>query len=392
MSTTQPIRVGLIGLSASAVTKWASAAHLPNFQNPAGRSRYRVTALCNSSVSAAEAAIQTYKLGPDTKAYGNPEDLAADPDVDFVICNTRVDKHLETVLPSIKAGKDVYIEWPIASNTKEIRQLVDAGKASGTKVLVGLQGRWAAPVLKIKEILDGNSIGKVLSSEVRAYGGTKDREILPVGLKYFADGGVGGNPITIGFGHVIDFVQSVVGDFIPDSVNAHFQLQRPEIRVRDPSSNEIIDAIRSNVPDFLSLHGTLPASTRVKESATLDFLFRRGQPFPSVPSLSWTLNCELGEIRLVSPSGISLQADAYHDPVTIQIHRYDTDRVEDVAWDWDDVQKEVPERARTVQKVLYAFADSRGAASGSNGCAWVEIGDAALRAAQLQSWLDGFEP
>lgn len=29
----------------------------------------------------------------------------------------------------------------------------------------------------------------------------KDREILPVGSKYFADRSFGGNPITTGFGH-----------------------------------------------------------------------------------------------------------------------------------------------------------------------------------------------
>lgn len=106
----------------------------------------------------------------------------------------------------------------------------------------------------------------------------------------------------------------------------------------------------------------------------------------------WTLNCTYGEIRLVSPSGISLQADAYHDPVSIQIHHYDTDKIEDVAWDWDEEQKEVPIRARAVQKVLYAFADSKRSSFEDEGSGWVDIDDAAARAAQLQSWLDGFRP
>jgi predicted dehydrogenase len=196
-----PIRVAIVGLSSSAVTSWASGAHLPCLKAASGLSRYKIAALCNSSVSAAKLAVKSYDLGVETKAYGNPDDLAKDPDIDFVLCNTRVDKHYETILPSIKAGKDVYIEWPIASNQNQIEKLVVAAKESGSKALVGLQGRWAPPVLKIKEILSQGLVGKLLSCDVRAYGGSKDREILPAGLKYFAQRQVGGNPITIGFGH-----------------------------------------------------------------------------------------------------------------------------------------------------------------------------------------------
>jgi predicted dehydrogenase len=196
-----PVRTAIIGLSSTATTSWASTAHLPSLLTATGQSKFQIVALLNSSVSAAQAAIKTYGLGPDTKAYGTPEDLAADPNVEFVICNTRVDKHYETVLPSIKAGKDVYIEWPIAANETQIKSLVEEAKRSGSKALVGLQGRWAAPVLKLRELLERQAIGKVLSVDVSAFGGTVDREILPAGLKYFAQRDVGGNPITIGVGH-----------------------------------------------------------------------------------------------------------------------------------------------------------------------------------------------
>lgn len=58
---------------------------------------------------------------------------------------------------------------------------------------------------------------------------------------------------------VIDFVQSVVGELVPDSVHTHFQLQRPEVRIRDPArGHEIVESIRSDVPDLLSLHGASP--------------------------------------------------------------------------------------------------------------------------------------
>ena len=202
MSTKKaPLRTAIIGLSSSAVTSWASAAHLPGLLTPAGRSKLPITALLNSSVAAAQSAIKTYKLDPNAKAYGTPQDLANDPDVDLVICNTRVDKHFETTLPSVKKGKDVFVEWPIASNSEDIQTLVAAAKESGSRVAVGLQRRWAPPVLKIKELLNEGKLGKVLSAEVRTFGGIMDRQIQPEGLSYFADRSIGGNPITISFGH-----------------------------------------------------------------------------------------------------------------------------------------------------------------------------------------------
>ena len=71
-----PIRIGFIGLSSN--QSWAVWAHLPYLKDT---SKYSIVALCNSSVESAKAAIQAHGLPSGTKAYGSPEDLAADPDV-----------------------------------------------------------------------------------------------------------------------------------------------------------------------------------------------------------------------------------------------------------------------------------------------------------------------
>ncbi|RJE18091.1 hypothetical protein PHISCL_09571 [Aspergillus sclerotialis] len=382
-----PLRTALIGLSSTSATSWASETHLPTLLQSGN---FALTALSISSIAAAKSAIKTYNLPPSTKAYGTPEDLANDPDIDLVICNTRVDKHFETVLPSIRAGKQVYIEWPIARNLKEVEVLIDVARAAAAagngagRVAVGLQGRFAPPVVKVGELLKGGHLGKLLSSEVRAFGGTKDREVLSAGLKYFLDGDVGGNVVTIGFGHVIDFVQSVVGDIIPGSESVHFQNQRPEVRIRDPQSGSIIETIRSNVPDLISLHGYLPETSHVSRKASLIAYFTRGQPYPGDPSLSWTLNCEFGTIRLTAPAGISLGADAYAEPVTIEVHRFETGEVEQVPWTWSEAQAKVSVKARSVQSCLVSFAEGR-----EDG--YVSLEDAAHRASQIQGWLDSWE-
>lgn len=197
-----PIRTALIGLSSTAKTSWASGAHLPYLLSPLGRSKYQIVALLNSSVEAAKAAISAYDLDPNTtRAYGSPEDLAADPDVDLVVCNTRVDVHYDTIKPSIVAGKNVYVEWPLAHNIDAVRELAALARKKGGRTVIGLQGRLVPALVKLKEVIESGKVGKVLSVEVRAFGGTNDRAVLPTGLKYFTKREIGGNFFHIGFAH-----------------------------------------------------------------------------------------------------------------------------------------------------------------------------------------------
>jgi predicted dehydrogenase len=202
MTTQTPIRVGLIGLSASAATAWAANAHLPYLLSPTGRSKYTITALLNSSTSAAERAVAAYNLPPSQiKTYGDPAALAADADVDLVVCNTRVDNHFDTVLPSVKAGKDVFVEWPLAHDTHHARVLAEEIKKAGGRGIVGLQGGAAPVAVKLRQLLEEGRIGKVLSSELRVFGGTIDRAELPDKLAYFAERKYGGNIVAIGVMH-----------------------------------------------------------------------------------------------------------------------------------------------------------------------------------------------
>lgn len=55
--------------------------------------------------------------------------------------------------------------------------------------------------LKLKEITASGRIGKVFSSELRAARWVSDQHSVSSALSYFADRKVGGNFVTIGFGH-----------------------------------------------------------------------------------------------------------------------------------------------------------------------------------------------
>lgn len=405
-----PIRLAIIGLSSSAVTSWASSAHLPYLLSARGRAKYSIVALCNSNVESAKKAISTYGLDVEkTRAYGNPAELAADPDVDLVLCCTRVDTHYDLIKPSVEAGKAVFVEWPLTHNVEISEHLADLASKKGIHTMVGLQGRLAPVVLKLKKLLQDGNLGKVLSSEVRAHGGTNDRETIAEGLGYFAEKKIGGNIFMIGFAHsesssfhssftrcrmahnvaVFDYVQSVIGEAV--DARSHLQLQRPQMRLRDPSKDTIVKTVRSDVPDLITITASLGGLRIAQEGASLLVRFRRGQQFKGEPALTWHINCEKGEIRLTAPSGTSLHANSYSSPVTIEIHDFHKDEARSVQWEWPEWEEELdlPIVGRSVAKLYEAF-HAETVEGGPR--TYPNFSDATKRHEQLAALLAGWTP
>ncbi|KZL66424.1 oxidoreductase family protein [Colletotrichum tofieldiae] len=350
-----PIRLGIIGLASSDRTN----AHLPYLLSPRGREKYKIVALFNSSIEAAKRAVGAYSLLPETKAYGDPEQLAADTNVDFVVCSARVDNHYKTILPSIKAGKSLFVEWPLAHNIVLVRKLVEAARESRSRTLVGVQGRVAPVHIKIRELLDEGLIGKVLSSEFRVADGPVGRDSLRPELSYFTEWDTGGNFYTIYFAHLWDQVQHILGEVEP--TGSQFRTHRPQIKIIDPSTDVIIETAVSNVPDLITIAGLITSGSRtVVKGATISGSFRLGPPFPGEPRLTWSVHGEKGEIRLTAGSSI-LQANGYNGPVAIQVHDHETEKVETVEWAWSEFQESLPIPARNVATLYELFA------SGSKG-------------------------
>ncbi|KAI1206829.1 NAD(P)-binding protein [Annulohypoxylon truncatum] len=346
-----PIRVALVGLSQSAKTSWAAQGHLPYLLSPRGSSQYEIVALHNSSVPAAEAARQSFALPPNVKAYGDPNDLASDPDVDLVVCCTRVDTHASSTGPSLRAGKAVFVEWPLVEDYDKAVALT--GKKRLDNTIIGLQGRVSPIVLKLKEVLKSGRIGRVLSSDVRAYGNLGMRGKFSEGLSYFADQEVGGNHITIAYGHTVDYVHEVLGEF--SSFQSRMQIQRPVVKIIGKDGSEIEER-STNVPDLLTVHGKLAkGKADIVDDATLSLTFRSGQQFKGTPGFVWTINGELGEI-MVTANGAYVHSDSYKDPIEIKLHDHVTDEVVDVNWDWEDWQKELPYGSRIVAELYERFA------------------------------------
>lgn len=198
-----PIKVGLVGLSSTATDPrapgaWALIAHLPWIQYSPD---YKLVALANSSVESARKAIAAHQLPPEVKAYGSPEDLANDTDVDLVVVSVNVGKHYELAKPALLAKKDVFVEWPLGASTAEAATLTGLAKANNSKTVVGLQARSDPLVLKVNEIVKSGGVGEVTSSTALGSFSPLPADAWIQGAEYYLDIKSGGNAFHIFFGH-----------------------------------------------------------------------------------------------------------------------------------------------------------------------------------------------
>lgn len=198
-----PVRVGFIGLSSAksesiAPGSWAYLAHLPYLLSSPD---YEIVALVNSSQEAAQKAIKAYNLPSTTKAYGSPEEIANDPDVDLIVISVVVMKHYQLAKPALLAKKNVFVEWPLGASLAESKELAALAKENGVRTIVGLQARADPLVEKLKEILESGQIGPITSSSVLGPMSGLPTDTWFDGAEYYLDMKNGGNHFMIFFGH-----------------------------------------------------------------------------------------------------------------------------------------------------------------------------------------------
>lgn len=140
------IGVGIIGLSASP-TAWVSRGHMDALRHPRLAAKYTLKALATSSPVTAAASSNVWGLSQE-KAYHDPGEMAKDEDVDLVVVGVKLPLHRDIALPVLRAGKDVLVEWPLATNMEQIDEMREAARGGGGKVWVGLQARCSPIILR----------------------------------------------------------------------------------------------------------------------------------------------------------------------------------------------------------------------------------------------------
>ena len=98
---------------------------------------------------------------PQPSAYNDFRKLLEEKDVDAVLIATPDHWHSIPTILACKAGKDVYVEKPLAYSIKEGRAMVDAALENHRVVQVGTQHRSAPHFRQVEHIVQSGQLGPI---------------------------------------------------------------------------------------------------------------------------------------------------------------------------------------------------------------------------------------
>lgn len=143
------------------------------------------------------ALAKTYKIAQSTTDY---KSMLADPAVDLVMITTRHNEHAHMVMESLKAGKHVFVEKPLAITREELDDILEVYNGSKT-LTVGFNRRFSPHMQKVKQLVGGAQMNVIATMNAGA---------IPANV-WVHDMKVGGGRIIGEACHYIDLITFLTG-------------------------------------------------------------------------------------------------------------------------------------------------------------------------------------
>jgi UDP-N-acetyl-2-amino-2-deoxyglucuronate dehydrogenase len=164
-----------------------------------------VKAVCDIVQSRADELAVLYKATP----YYNIEDLlAAEHGIDIASICTPNGLHAVHSIKCLKAGINVLCEKPLCISVSSGEQMISAAAEANKKLFVVKQNRYNPPVAFLKELLNDNRLGNILSFQINCFWNRPDHYYTGWKGTKKLDGGT----LFTQFSHFIDLLYWLLGD------------------------------------------------------------------------------------------------------------------------------------------------------------------------------------
>ncbi len=122
--------------------------------------KFDVQAVCNRSRNKAEAFAQKCNA---RLVYDSADQLLADKNVDAVVVAVPIELNYEMARLAIQSGKHVLLEKPLAATLDQAKVLQDIIPQNRQVLLLAENFRYHKAYVKVKELIDENAIGEIIS-------------------------------------------------------------------------------------------------------------------------------------------------------------------------------------------------------------------------------------
>ncbi len=205
MATSEKVKVGIIGCGT------IGRVHAGNFSSIENA---ELVAFADMNAENLRKMADQY----DVKArYCNADDIINDENVDAVIICVPNFLHSNLAVKALNSGKHVLCEKPMALNTGQAREMVNAAEKNNRKLMIALCQRFTPQSMALKSMIDDGVFGDIYHAQVVLH---RRRGIPGLGGWFTTKSKSGGGPlIDIGV-HVMDLTLHMMGYPRAEAVSA----------------------------------------------------------------------------------------------------------------------------------------------------------------------------
>jgi predicted dehydrogenase/threonine dehydrogenase-like Zn-dependent dehydrogenase len=195
--------------------------HLANMLNMP--ESYDVKGIAQKTPASAKTVGEKYRVKYVTTDY---QEILRDPDIDLVVIGTRHNLHASQVLDSIKYGKHVLVEKPLAMNHNEMSMIEEAIKKNpNLTVAVGFNRRYSSLTQIAKRLVQKNGTPTVINYRVNA-------GFVPL-TSWVQDLEEGGGRIIGEVCHFVDLIAYLASDEVKSINVVHVPIDGLTIKAED---------------------------------------------------------------------------------------------------------------------------------------------------------------
>lgn len=239
------------------------------------------------------------EIYPNTKIYRSIDAVLNDDSIDLVVVNTPTYTHFDFAKRALEKGKHIVVEKAFTTTAAEAKILTELAKEKGLVLSVYQNRRWDSDFSTVKQIVDTQKIGTIISAEFHF-----DRYKETLSIKSHKETPNAGAGLLLDLGpHLIDQAVYLFG--MPKAVMADIRTVRPNSLVDDDFTIILYyDQLRVTLKSSLMVREPIPSyiihgskGSFIKTRADIQESALINSAIPYTPNWGQEPNAEMGYLH-----------------------------------------------------------------------------------------------